>query len=64
MSIWICIHKGLLPEDYTQSFPRRWQYAKVDDVGPAAQRSTPSSAPPSPPRPSCTRATARPCSAR
>ena len=31
----ICIHKGVLPVDYERI--TNWQYAKVDDVGPAAQ---------------------------
>ena len=31
----ICIHKGVLPVDYEQ-IPN-WQYASVDDVGPAAR---------------------------
>lgn len=33
----ICIHKGLLPRDYEQSWPGVWQYATVDDVGKAAK---------------------------
>ena len=33
----VCIHKGLLPVDYEQSFPGVWRYANVDDVGKAAQ---------------------------
>ena len=33
----VCIHKGLLPEDYANAFPEQWQYAKVDDVGQAAK---------------------------
>jgi predicted TIM-barrel fold metal-dependent hydrolase len=28
----ICIHKGLLPRDYEQSWPGVWQHAAVDDV--------------------------------
>lgn len=32
----VCIHKGLLPEDYKRHF-QTWPYAKVDDVGPAAR---------------------------
>lgn len=33
----VCIHKGLLPEDYRSSFPDLWKYARVDDVGKAAR---------------------------
>jgi predicted TIM-barrel fold metal-dependent hydrolase len=33
----ICIHKGLLPTNYEQAFPKTWPYAMVDDVGPAAR---------------------------
>ncbi|MCU0835286.1 MAG: amidohydrolase [Chromatiaceae bacterium] len=33
----VCIHKGLLPENYAEAFPDQWQYAKVDDVGQAAR---------------------------
>jgi hypothetical protein len=33
----VCVHKGLLPADYKESFPETWQYAKVDDVGKAAK---------------------------
>lgn len=33
----LCIHKGLLPEDYQSSFSSTWQYARVDDVGKAAR---------------------------
>jgi predicted TIM-barrel fold metal-dependent hydrolase len=32
----ICIHKGLLPNDYLQSFPA-WRYATVDDLPKAAK---------------------------
>ncbi|GIX48179.1 MAG: hypothetical protein KatS3mg131_2390 [Candidatus Tectimicrobiota bacterium] len=32
----VCIHKGLMPPDYQQSF-RNWRYANVDDLGRAAQ---------------------------
>jgi hypothetical protein len=32
----ICIHKGLIPPDYEQSFPN-WKYAGVDDIGKAAK---------------------------
>jgi uncharacterized protein len=32
----VCIHKGLLPEDY-QRVTRNWRYAAVDDVGKAAK---------------------------
>jgi hypothetical protein len=32
----LCIHKGLLPNDYLTSFDN-WKYAMVDDVGPAAK---------------------------
>ncbi|MEO8629061.1 MAG: amidohydrolase family protein [Betaproteobacteria bacterium] len=33
----VCIHKGLLPLDYEQSWAGVWQYATVDDVGKAAK---------------------------
>ncbi|MEX0960010.1 MAG: amidohydrolase family protein [Burkholderiales bacterium] len=33
----ICIHKGLLPRDYEQSWPGVWQHATVDDVIKAAK---------------------------
>lgn len=33
----ICIHKGLLPRDYEQSWPGVWQHATVDDVVKAAK---------------------------
>lgn len=33
----VCIHKGLLPENYKESFPELWRYANVDDVGKAAK---------------------------
>ncbi len=33
----ICIHKGLLPRDYEQSWPGVWKYATVDDVPKAAK---------------------------
>jgi len=33
----VCIHKGLLPADYRESFASTWRYARVDDVGPAAR---------------------------
>ena len=33
----ICIHKGLLPRDYEQSWPGVWKHATVDDVGKAAK---------------------------
>lgn len=33
----VCIHKGLLPDDYESSFPQLWKYATVDDVGKAAR---------------------------
>jgi predicted TIM-barrel fold metal-dependent hydrolase len=33
----VCIHKGLLPQNYAEAFPQQWQYARVDDVGPAAR---------------------------
>jgi predicted TIM-barrel fold metal-dependent hydrolase len=33
----ICIHKGLLPRDYEQSWPGAWMHATVDDVGKAAK---------------------------
>jgi predicted TIM-barrel fold metal-dependent hydrolase len=32
----VCIHKGLVPPDYERTFPN-WEYARVDDVGPAAR---------------------------
>jgi len=32
----ICIHKGLLPKDYEQSWPGVWKYATVDDLRKAA----------------------------
>ena len=33
----VCIHKGLLPNNYEQMMPGIWKYATVDDVGPAAR---------------------------
>jgi uncharacterized protein len=34
----VCIHKGLLPEEYEKKMtPEKVSYAKVDDVGPAAR---------------------------
>ncbi|MGD2082471.1 MAG: amidohydrolase family protein [Chromatiales bacterium] len=33
----VCIHKGLLPEDYSNAFPDQWRHARVDDVGQAAK---------------------------
>ncbi|MGH8676817.1 MAG: hypothetical protein ACREUQ_00505, partial [Burkholderiales bacterium] len=33
----ICIHKGLLPRDYEQSWPGVWKHATVDDVLQAAK---------------------------
>ncbi|MBI1398216.1 MAG: amidohydrolase family protein [Betaproteobacteria bacterium] len=33
----ICIHKGLLPRDYEQSWPGVWKHATVDDVAKAAK---------------------------
>jgi predicted TIM-barrel fold metal-dependent hydrolase len=33
----VCIHKGLLPADYEQSWPGVWEYATVKDVGKAAK---------------------------
>ncbi len=33
----VCIHKGLLPQDYREAFKHTWQYATMDDVGPAAR---------------------------
>lgn len=33
----VCIHKGLLPEDYARSMPDLWKFATVDDVGKAAR---------------------------
>jgi len=32
----VCVHKGLVPPDYQRTFPN-WEYARVDDVGPAAR---------------------------
>ena len=33
----ICIHKGLLPQDYQTSWPNVWEYATVSDLGKAAK---------------------------
>ena len=33
----VCIHKGLLPENFEEAFPGTWEYAKVDDVAKAAK---------------------------
>ena len=33
----ICIHKGLMPPDYEQSFRGLWEYATAWDIGKAAQ---------------------------
>ena len=33
----VCIHKGLLPLDYEQSWAGVWQYATADDIGKAAK---------------------------
>jgi predicted TIM-barrel fold metal-dependent hydrolase len=33
----ICIHKGLLPADYEQSWPGVWEYATVNDLPKAAK---------------------------
>lgn len=33
----VCIHKGLLPENYADAFPEQWEYAKVEDLGQAAK---------------------------
>ena len=33
----VCVHKGLLPEDYEKEFPKTWRHAMVDDVGQAAR---------------------------
>ena len=33
----VCIHKGLLPQDYQKTFPDLRKYATVDDVGKAAR---------------------------
>src|SRR5438034_1357559 len=33
----VCIHKGLLPQDYEKSWPNVWQYATVADLGKAAK---------------------------
>lgn len=32
----LCIHKGLIPEDYEKSYPN-WEYGKVDDLPKAAK---------------------------
>lgn len=33
----VCIHKGLLPEDYEKEMAKTWRYGNVDDVGKAAK---------------------------
>lgn len=33
----VCVHKGLLPSDYEESFKDTWRYAMVDDVAKAAK---------------------------
>jgi predicted TIM-barrel fold metal-dependent hydrolase len=33
----ICIHKGLVPQDYATSIPEAWKYATVDDLPKAAK---------------------------
>jgi hypothetical protein len=33
----ICIHKGLLPQDYEKSWPSVWEHATVSDLGKAAK---------------------------
>ncbi|MGH7278410.1 MAG: amidohydrolase family protein, partial [Candidatus Rokuibacteriota bacterium] len=33
----VCIHKGLLPQDYEKSWPGVWEYATVADLGKAAK---------------------------
>jgi predicted TIM-barrel fold metal-dependent hydrolase len=33
----VCIHKGLLPQNYEEAFPGTWAYATVDDVPKAAK---------------------------
>ena len=33
----VCIHKGILPEDYEKSWPGVWEYATVKDLGKAAK---------------------------
>ncbi len=33
----VCIHKGLLPENFETAFPGTWEFAKVDDVAKAAK---------------------------
>ncbi len=33
----LCVHKGLMPADYLESWPDMWQYATVWDVGNAAK---------------------------
>lgn len=33
----VCIHKGLLPNNYEELMPGIWKYATVDDVGQAAK---------------------------
>jgi predicted TIM-barrel fold metal-dependent hydrolase len=32
----ICVHKGLMPDDYEKAFPT-WKFAKVDDLGKCAK---------------------------
>src|SRR3984893_8793864 len=38
----ICIHKGLLPPDYEQSYKEVWEYATCWDIGKAAKARPPS----------------------
>ena len=33
----VCVHKGLVPQDYEKSIPGVWRYATVEDVGKAAR---------------------------
>ncbi|MEE3327499.1 MAG: amidohydrolase family protein [Myxococcota bacterium] len=33
----VCVHKGLIPQDYEKSMPGVWRYATVEDLGQAAQ---------------------------
>lgn len=33
----VCVHKGLVPQDYEKSMPGVWRYATVEDVGKAAR---------------------------
>ena len=33
----VCVHKGLIPQDYEKSMPGVWRHATVEDVGKAAR---------------------------